>query len=94
MTGKLRFLRGLGSSLLALAQDGTSDVDGLAGAAVGDDGSIVLAGYTNGIWDEIGFTNDDSDFAAVKLRADGAEVWRWQVNDVHLSRGLLRLSSD
>lgn len=46
-------------------------------AAAGDDGSFVLAGWTNGTWDE---PSDDSfDFAAVKLDADGTETWRYQV---------------
>lgn len=46
-------------------------------AAAGDDGSFVLAGYTDGEWRD---SFDDSfDFAAVKLDANGTELWRWQV---------------
>lgn len=41
-------------------------------------GSVVMAGYTSGDWDgEVHAGGDD--FAAVKLDADGNEVWRWQV---------------
>lgn len=46
-------------------------------AAAGDDGSFVLAGWTDGEW---GDSFDTSlDFAAVKLDANGVELWRWQV---------------
>lgn len=48
------------------------------GAAMGEDGSVVLAGSTEGSWDGER-AGDVSDFAAVKLNADGEEVWRWQV---------------
>lgn len=49
----------------------------LIGIVAGDDGSVVLAGYTLGVW---GFeSSGDADFAAVKLDENGIEVWRWQV---------------
>lgn len=46
--------------------------------AIGEDGSVVLAGKTSGHWagEADGMTFD---FAAVKLDADGREMWRWQV---------------
>lgn len=46
-------------------------------AAVGDDGSFVLAGLTDGEWGDS--FDDSSDFAAVKLDENGNELWRWQV---------------
>ncbi|CAN0213505.1 unnamed protein product [Ascophyllum nodosum] len=48
-------------------QDGGAGKDYLRGAALSDDGSVVLGGVLNG-----------SDFAAVKLDADGTENWVWQ----------------
>lgn len=60
-------------------QDGTDAVDAFPGAAMDDDGSAVLAGYTYGDFSGAGNTGD-RDFAAVKLSADGEELWRWQVN--------------
>lgn len=50
------------------------------------DGSIILAGYTDGDWD--GEVVGLSDFAAVALDEDGVELWRWQVcelSDLRLS---------
>lgn len=41
------------------------------------DGSIVLAGVTDGNWD--GELVGTTDFAAVALDEDGAELWRYQV---------------
>lgn len=49
------------------------------------DGSVVLAGHTTGDWDLNSSTGTTSNtagvfrFAAVKLNADGVEVWRWEV---------------
>lgn len=48
------------------------------GAADAHDGSIVLAGATGGSWKGT-HAGGANDFAAVKLDADGGEVWRWQV---------------
>lgn len=42
------------------------------------DGSIVLAGRTQGEWD--GELNGETDLIAVALDEDGAELWRWQVS--------------
>lgn len=51
--------------------------DYLSPVVAGEDGSVVAAGYTAGIWS--GTNAGDEDFAAVKLDKDGNEVWRWQV---------------
>lgn len=40
------------------------------------DGSVVLAGSTSGDWQ--GNNLGKSDFAAVKLDADGNLLWKWQ----------------
>lgn len=44
------------------------------------DGSVMLAGITGGTWGGA-YSNvgGEYDFAAVKLDANGDEVWRWQV---------------
>lgn len=50
--------------------------------AMGTDGSVVMAGYTNGgLANERNFGEDGygSDFAAVKLDANGTLLWTWQV---------------
>lgn len=59
-------------------QDGTIASDELKAAAATGDGSVVLAGYTCGEWSG-DLTGEECDFAAVKLDANGTEVWRWQV---------------
>lgn len=59
-------------------QDGTILNDKIQAAAATGDGSVVLAGYTHGEWSGE-LTGEESDFAAVKLDANGTEVWRWQV---------------
>lgn len=58
-------------------KNGTSGDDYIRAAAVGDDDSIVLAGYSNGDWSGVG--SGLYDFVAVKLDGDGSELWRWQV---------------
>lgn len=57
------------------SQGGANDV--FSGVATGPDGSIVLAGYTDGSWDAP--SKGGTDFAAVNLDAEGAVLWRWQV---------------
>ena len=64
-------------SLVVVRQDGTSATDTFYGAAGGQDGSVVLAGVTEGSW-QGAHAGGANDFAAVKLDADG-EIWRWQV---------------
>ena len=41
---------------------------------------VILAGRTEGGWD--GTSAGDIDFCAVKLAADGEELWRWQVKNL------------
>lgn len=60
-----------------MRQEGTSASDKMFGAAILGDDSVVITGYTEGDWAQ---TNaGGSDFCAVRLSADGTEVWRWQV---------------
>ena len=40
-----------------------------------------MAGYTYGNWSGVKSEEFQADFAAVKLDADGNELWRWQVLD-------------
>lgn len=56
--------------------------DKLFAAAVTEDGSIILAGYSEGDWG--GVNAGGSDMAAVKLSPDGAVLWRWQVSFCNL----------
>lgn len=65
------------SALLYYAQGGSAGNDLIFAVAIAEDGSVVLAGRTNGSW--VGENAGQSDFAAVKLQADGKEIWRWQV---------------
>lgn len=53
------------------------NTDFLTGVAIGHDDSVVLAGYTTGDWNAE--NAGGTDFVAVKLDADGNEVWTWQV---------------
>lgn len=43
------------------------------------DGSAVLSGRCEGYWNTA--SAGALDFAAVKLDADGNELWRWQVRE-------------
>lgn len=55
-------------------------MDTMLGATeVGVDGSVVLVGSTSGDWSTTHTNSTSQDFAAVKLDADGAELWRFQV---------------
>lgn len=66
-------------------QDGTTGYDQMAGAAAGDDGSMILVGYVGGSWAS---THQGSrDFAAAKLDSNGTVVWTWQVLSRRLSMG-------
>ncbi|CAM9813426.1 unnamed protein product, partial [Ectocarpus sp. 6 AP-2014] len=66
-----------GGTTLWTWQDGTSSSDEIQAAAATGDGFVVLAGHTFGEWSG-GLTGEECDFAAVKLDANGTEVWRWQ----------------
>lgn len=70
-------------------QDGTEGLDSISAAVVGDDAYVVLAGYSSGNWN--GFAPGQADWAAIKLDADGNELWRWQViqpNGIVLAGGI------
>lgn len=45
--------------------------------AIGVGDSVLLAGRAEGTWN--GTSAGGNDFVAVKLSADGTELWRWQV---------------
>ncbi|CAM9360961.1 unnamed protein product [Scytosiphon promiscuus] len=57
-------------------QDGSITDDHIRAATAGWDGSYFLAGFTSGNWN--GANSGESDWATVKLDADGTEVWRYQ----------------
>lgn len=61
-----------------MLQSGTVVADIVFTSATGQDGSTVLVGSTEGSW-KVGHAGGQNDFAAVKLDADGGEIWRWQV---------------
>lgn len=42
-----------------------------------DGGSIIMVGYTQGSF--VTTNMGSSDAVAIKLEADGIELWRWQV---------------
>lgn len=71
--------------LVLYGQDGTPELDCISAAVIGEDESVVLAGYSSGNWN--GTVMGGADCTAVKLDADGKELWRWQVsNRQHSSR--------
>lgn len=52
-------------------------------AAVASDDTVILTGFSEGVWD--GANAGGFDFVAVKLDvSDGTELWRWQVGTVLL----------
>ncbi len=53
-------------------------MDYFNGVAVQGDGSILLAGGTEGDW--VGTNAGENDFVMVALSEDGEELWRWQVS--------------
>lgn len=66
-----------------MQQDGSEKSDAFLAAAAGDDGSVILAGFSGGGWE--GTNRGKEDFAAVKLDADGAVLWKWQVGAISRS---------
>lgn len=60
-------------------QGGTAFADVLSTVLVGEDWSVVLAGYTTGSW--VDSNAGEEDYLVVKLDSDGNEVWVWQVRD-------------
>lgn len=62
------------------AQGGTDLDDTWEGAALVNDGSIVLAGHTFGNWTGTRHVLDgDRDFAAMAVDEDGEHLWSYQV---------------
>lgn len=71
--GLMRFL------LVPPRQNGTEEIDECESAALAADGSIVLGGYSLGLYgaSRVG----DRDFVVIMLDADGEGVaWAWQVS--------------
>ena len=62
-----------------LRKYGTEDGDSAESVVIAEDGSILVALETDGVWDGDNVGGDD--FAVVKLDADGTEIWRWQVSE-------------
>ena len=65
-----------------LRKNGTENEDYARSAVIAEDGSILVAFRTDGDWDGVNVGRDD--FAAVKLDANGTEIWRWQVSQAGL----------
>lgn len=61
-----------------LEQAGTIYEDEWESAVAGTNGSIVLAGFTEGSWETT--IKGDADFAAVTLDAAGRTLWSYQVS--------------
>ncbi|CAM9406721.1 unnamed protein product, partial [Ascophyllum nodosum] len=59
-------------------QNGTENGDYAESAVIQEDGSVLIVLETDGDWDGANIGSDD--FAAVKLGANGTEIWRWQVS--------------
>ncbi|CAN0006742.1 unnamed protein product, partial [Sphacelaria rigidula] len=57
-------------------QGGTGGKDKLQAAAMASDGSVLLAGYSDGVWE--GSNQGGIDLAVVKLSADGEVEWKRQ----------------
>lgn len=63
--------------MFCIPQNGTAEEDRFSALFEDEDGSVILAGYTRGVWDSD--SSGGVDFAAVKLDKSGVELWRWQV---------------
>lgn len=61
-----------------LVQGGSTGEGTAHTMALADDGSVILAGSTAGVWGKEG--TGSGDFAAHKLDEDGNLIWTWQVN--------------
>lgn len=74
----------LASCDVCSGQEGTPFDDEWKGAAAGIDGtSAILVGYTDGAW--VNSSQDEErDFAAIELDADGATLWTYQVSSKRL----------
>lgn len=62
---------------MVVLQDATEEQDEIQAAAAANNGSVIIAGYTEGSY---GAVNAGSgDFVAVKIDRDGNILWQWQV---------------
>lgn len=58
------------------------------GAAIGTDGSVVMSGYTYGSWSATKEEDDDDmDFVAMSMDANGNILWTYQVGSKVISNG-------
>lgn len=68
-------------------QSGTEFDDEFEGAAIGNDGSVVISGYTYGSWAVTQAGDDeDTDFVAMAMDADGNVLWEYQVGNKSVLR--------
>lgn len=65
-----------------MSQGGSVGDDRVEAVAMTEDGSVILAGSTTGVWGKANMGSGD--FTAIKLDAGGDLVWAWQVNSVSL----------
>ena len=63
-----------------MLQDGTEENDKIFAAAAVDDGSVIIAGYTEGSYGAV--NSGSTDFVAVKIDRDANLMWKWQVRAV------------
>eukprot|EP00752_Nemacystus_decipiens_P006269 g5653.t1 len=62
-------------------QNGTASSETLTAVAAGDDGTVLLAGYTEGSWGRQIAAEGDTEMVATKLQltdSGATELWRWQ----------------
>lgn len=61
-------------------------INAISGAAALPDGSVVLAGSTDGNFAGTGSHAGGKDFAVIKLTADGETEWTWQVTSCDVKK--------
>lgn len=73
--------------MLSPNQAGTDYLDYGDGIAMGEDGSVVVAGGTAEYWDTTDIPTVRSyDMAAFKLHSNGTLMWKWQVSTAEACR--------
>lgn len=67
--------------LVTFWQNGSDYNDEFFTAAIADDGSVVMAGHTEGNWNAANADGPGKSryFAAAKIDADGVLLWKWHV---------------
>lgn len=63
-----------------MLQDGTEENDKIFAVAAVDDGSVIIAGYTEGSYGAV--NSGSADVVAVEIDRDANLVWKWQVRAV------------